>query len=392
MKEESKQVLRILEALKQASKELQTNAASKLLDSDSDSPSPAIKALLELGGAESDSLLAADPQLNALTGHLSDLKSLISTSEVKHGRFTSFLARRVRSHEISRLAGSVEVEIQAWIDRETIVSLTSQLRRFRCLDPAPHEESVIEENLINFRDTLARGFDLSLQDLLLRSRTFAELEWVVCSGDCTKGVRQNAAYALKELVLFNKDVFVGQVLTGGIIKALASMGSKWSMEVLSSLIKAIRSPLVDEIHSNGGIPIIISYLQSSQDSEFNAMAMDCILEIAYFGRKEAIEAMLKEGLIKRLVEMQRSELGGDLIDQSETGKSGKKNEKMLLAKHHPFASCVARFAVQMEVGEGLRQREKRAMKQEVLKRVRETSASDAETATIIAEVLWGSSP
>lgn len=388
--EESKHLFRILEALKQASKELQTNAVL-----DSDSLSPAIKALLELGGTESDSLLAADPQLYTLTCHLSDLKSLISASEIKHGRLTSFLARRVRSHEISRVASSVEAEIQAWIDRETVVSLTSQLRRVRCLDlpPPSHEESLLEENLINFRDTLARGFDLSLQDLLLRSRTFAELEWVVCSGDFTKGVRQNAAYALKELVLFNKDVFVGQVLTGQIIKALASTGSKWSLEVLSSLIKAIRSPLVDEIHSNGGIPIIISYLQSSQDTEFNITAMDCLLEITYFGRKEAIEAMLKEGLIKRLVEMQRSELGGDLIDnQSEAGKSGKKrSEKMFLAKH-PFASCVARFAVQMEVGEGLRQREKRAMKQQVLKRVRESSASDAEAATIIAEVLWGSSP
>jgi len=48
--------------------------------------------------------------------------------------------------------------------------------------------------------------------------------------------------------------------------------------------------------------------------------------------------------------------------------------------------------VQLEVGEGLRQRERRAFKQEILVRVREACVSDAEAATIIAEVLWGSSP
>ncbi|KAJ6372667.1 hypothetical protein OIU76_027061 [Salix suchowensis] len=99
--------------------------------------------------------------------------------------------------------------------------------------------------------------------------------------------------------------------------------------------------------------------------------MDCILEIGYFGRKEAIEAMLTEGLIMKLVELQRSELCGDLID---TGMSDDEKERSRrenkFSESHPFASCVARFAVQLEVGEGLRQREKRAFKQEILKRVK----------------------
>lgn len=119
------------------------------------------------------------------------------------------------------------------------------------------------------------------------------------------------------------------------------------------------------------------------------------------------------------MDLQRSEWGGVLIerekgednDSSSTDEEedrlvndvvgtvekragsnrSKKKKKMFLEKH-PFASCVARFAVQLEVGEGLRQREKRAFKQEILKRVKEASVSDAEAATIIAEVLWGSSP
>ena len=72
-------------------------------------------------------------------------------------------------------------------------------------------------------------------------------------------------------------------------------------------------------------------------------------------------------------------------------KSRDSREKRFL-EWHPFASIVARFAVQLEVGEGLRQREKRAFKLEILSRVRETCSCDAEAATIVAEVLWGSSP
>lgn len=381
MKEESQQILRVLEALKQASQELQANPIGNSVDSDS--PSPAIEALLQLGETESDSILASDPRLSALSRHLSDLKSLVnSLHESKRGRFTSFLTRRVRSNAISRVAGSIEAEIKAWIDREAVRGLTCHLRRLRALETplSSREAAAIEEKLTNFHDKLAQGFDLNFQDLLLRSRIFPELEFVVCSENLPKGVRENAAYALKQLVLFNKDVFVGQVLTGQSIKALVSMRTMCSLEVISRLIRAIKSPLVDILESVGGIPSIITSL-NSDDLGIKINAMECVLEIGYFGRKEAVEAMLNAGLIKMLVELQRSELGGDW----------KKSESGFLEKH-PFASCVTRFSVQMEVGEGLRPSEKRALKQEILKRVREASDSDAEAATIIAEVLWGSSP
>jgi hypothetical protein len=170
------------------------------------------------------------------------------------------------------------------------------------------------------------------------------------------------------------------------------MASWKSMKVLCSLIKSIKSPLVDEIESNGEIPKIISFLDY-KDLHLRVVTMDCILEIGYFGRKEAIEAMLREALIKKLVELQRSKLGGDLIDigMFDAEKERGKGETRFL-ENHPFASCVARFAVQLEVGEGLRQRERRAFKQEILKTVRNACVSNAEAATIVAEVLWGSSP
>eukprot|EP00258_Populus_trichocarpa_P029913 XP_024445932.1 uncharacterized protein LOC18111078 isoform X2 [Populus trichocarpa] len=344
-KEEITRVLKVLEALKQASHELQTLPSTNLTESNS----PAIKALLELE-TESDTILSKDPYLSTLSQHLTKLKSLVDTLQkcCDHG-LRSFLTRRVLIQSISRVAGSIGSEIQAWIDRKSIESLIKGLN-----EPLQTEEDDLVSLLSQFEDRVSQGFN--------------------------------------PLIRFNKDVFAGQVLMGPLIHALVSMASWGSMKVLCSLIKSIKSPLVDEIESNGEIPKIISFLDY-KDLHWRVVAMDCILEIGYFGRKEAIEAMLREGLIKKLMELQRSELGEDLIDmgmfddEKERGKGEKK-----FSESHPFASCVARFAVQLEVGEGLRQRERRAFKQEILKRVREACVSDAEAATVIAEVLWGSSP
>ncbi|CAK9141819.1 unnamed protein product [Ilex paraguariensis] len=407
-KEETQLVLKVLEALKQASHELQANPSTHSAESDSAS---AIKALLELE-TESNSILSNDPHLSNLSKHLTNLKTLIDTlqkSGSRHG-IRSFLSRRVRTHEISRVAGSIESEIQAWIDRETMVNLTRALQQF--LSPAIPLSSSEEDKFLDiidqFRNRLAQGFSSELQDLILKSKVFSDLESVLCGVNFSKRVREKSAYAIADLIKFNKDVFVGQVLMGQTVRALISMGSMASLEVVCSLIKLIKSPLVDDLEANGEIQKIISFL-SLDDLLMKMTAMDCVLEIGYFGRKEAIESMINAGLIKKLVELQRSELGGDLIDlgkfDEEREKKGvevdeferngmgrRENRERRFLESHPFASCVARFAVQLEVGEGLRQREKRAFKQEILKRVREASVSDAEAATIVAEVLWGSSP
>ncbi|XP_061951076.1 uncharacterized protein LOC133674106 [Populus nigra] len=382
-KEEITRVLKVLEALKQASHELQTLPSTNLTESNS----PAIKALLELE-TESDTILSKDPYLSTLSQHLTKLKSLVDTLQkcCDHG-LRSFLTRRVLIQSISRVAGSIESEIQAWIDRESIESLIKGLN-----EPLQTEEDDLVSLLSQFGDRVSQGFNRELQDLVLKSKIFCLLERVLCNPNCSKKVREQCAFVVSALIRFNKDVFAGQVLMGPLIHALVSMASWESMKVLCSLIKSIKSPLVDEIESNGEIPKIISFLDY-KDLHWRVVAMDCILEIGYFGRKEAIEAMLREGLIKKLMELQRSELGEDLIDmgmfddEKERGKGEKK-----FSESHPFASCVARFAVHLEVGEGLRQRERRAFKQEILKRVREACVSDAEAATVIAEVLWGSSP
>lgn len=106
--ETQQQVLKVLEALKQASHELQTHPTP---NSSTDS---AIKALLELE-TESDTILSTDPHLSTLSQHLTYLKTLIDSIEKSAGRrhgLRSFLSRRVSSHAISKVAGEIESEIQ----------------------------------------------------------------------------------------------------------------------------------------------------------------------------------------------------------------------------------------------------------------------------------------
>lgn len=376
-KEDNQQVLKVLEALKQASHELQNKS--------SDSNSSAIKALLELQ-TETDSILSTDPLLSTLSHHLSDLKSLIQTRQNSYGQVSlkSFLTRRASSHEISKVARLIETEIQSWIDREIIENLTISLRR---LDT----DEVLVERIEQFSKRISEGFSRELQDLILKSRVFEALELILFDSSVSNKVRESAGFGIAGLIRFNKDVFVGKVVMGQTIRSLISLSSCASIKVLCSLIKSIKSPLVDEIEANNEIPKIICLL-SSVDHSLVISAVDCVLEMGYYGRKEAIEAMLNEGVIAKLVELQRSELGGDLIDLERFEKGGDKAEIKYL-ENHPFASCVARFAVMLEVGEGLRQREKRAFKQEILKGVREACGDcDAKAATITAEVLWGSSP
>ncbi|KAK9098594.1 hypothetical protein Syun_025639 [Stephania yunnanensis] len=371
---ETKQVMKVLDSLKQASQDLQNNHSNST-----------IEALLELE-SEADPIFSIDPNLSNLSNLLSDLKNhLEELHQLKGHSIGSIIRRRFKTHEISRVAGAIQTQIQAWIDRENIEILVETLQ-------GSDEDENKVRILTQFAERVSQGFNRDLQDLVLKSKVFSVLELTLCDAKSSKRVRESAASAVGALVQFNKDVFVGEVLMGHAVKALIDMGTNCSIKVLCTLIRSIKSPLVDEIEANKETPKIISFL-SSEDLAIKVIAFDCVLEIGYFGRKEAIEAMLEEGLIKRLVELQRSELGGDLIEMGSGHRMGDESSRDMekYLEDHPFASCVARFAIQLEVGEGLRQREKRMLKQVILRRVREACASEAVAATILAEVLWGAS-
>lgn len=383
-----------LEALKTASKNIESNSAAAA-DRTSDGNSPSMKALLELETG-SDDLFSGDPRLSTLSHLLSRLKALASSlhSAAATGGLRSFLRRRSGGHELSRVAGSIGSEIQSWIDRESTDRLVAALTSSEPPAGGSHVDDVRAALLLALEARLkaAHGFDRDLQDVLLRSNAFAAVESTLTDSTASKRVRDCAAAVVLALVEFNKAVFVGHVLMGPTIRTLIAVASPAMLRALNGLIGAVRSPIVDEIHINNDIPKIVALL-SSDDVEIRVLALGTVMEIGYHGRKEAIDDLMEEGIVERLLELQRSELGGALIEAEDGGEGipvgGVRKEERLL-ELRPFASAVARFAIQMEVGDGLRQREKRAVKMEVVRRVREAVSDEVEEATVLAEVLWGS--
>ena len=282
------------------------------------------------------------------------------------------------SSEISKIARSIELEIDSWIDREILRHLISSLRSISI-----SKEDALASLLQSFHDILSRKFNRKLQDLLLRSGIFPTISAVLASNSTPIRIKDLCATAICSMVKFNRDVFVGYVLVGGkgylpVYRSLSKMGTSCSIRVLSFLVSSIKTAIVDELHSDDLLPSLVTFL-SSTDITVAESGLELVLKIAYYARKEAVEVMIGANVVKRLVILQLSERGGSLIEMEE--RSSK-----------PFVSCVKRFAVQIEVGEGMRRREKAEVKGVILGRVKEAVESEADAATIAAEVLWGSSP
>ncbi|CAN1169296.1 hypothetical protein LINPERPRIM_LOCUS19728 [Linum perenne] len=336
-------------------------------------PQPAIDAILELEAEFGDYLLSPDPNLFKLSQFLNDLKTLHRNLQKSGGYgLSSLLRRRITAYRIYQVSFKIVAEIQLYFDRQEIQRLVMTLQE---TEEEDDQVRVMEE----FEKRLSAGFDREFQELVLKAKVFSILESLLCSDSRNRRVREHAARAIVGLVRFNKDVFVGLVLMGSIIRALVSMPTRCSIQVLCALVSLIRTPLIDEMELDGQLPRIVAILGSSQEEpppppSIKSAALDCVCEIAYHGRKEVIEAMLQQGLIKKLVELQRSS-NGDGEDC-----------------RRPFVSCVARFAVQVEVGSGLSRTERRDLKMEIVGRVRDACVSEAEAASILVEVLWGSSP
>lgn len=380
--QENRRVLTLLEELKKASKDLQSNPISLTNNHNSKTT---VEALSKLE-AEAAAVFSTNPIIFNLSRLLCNLKTLLETLEQSQGySLKPLLRRQITNYKISQVAYKMDAEIQAFLDRESVQNLARTLQ-----ESADDDKKV--KALTDFRNRVCQGFDRDYQELVLRAKVFSILESILCDSTCSNWVREEAARVVDGLVKFNKNVFVGLVFMGPTINgALTSIGSCCSIQVLCSLIKFIRTPLIDEMESNGEIPRIIKLL-GSEDLSIRAAALDCILELAYCGRKEVVEEMMiEEKLVEKLMELQRLENGSDVVER-ESGEVCGETESETKVENNPFGRCVASFAVQVEVGEGLSKIEKGEVKLEILRRVREASVSEAESSAIEAEVLWGSSP
>ncbi|GFZ16715.1 hypothetical protein Acr_25g0011240 [Actinidia rufa] len=372
--------LKLLESLKKASKDLQTKPIHIYIYTNL----AAIKTFLELQ-TQLDTVLSTDPSLSNLSQSLSNLKTqLTNLQNSQDYNLVSFFRRQIANYEISKICGTIENEAQAWIDQESIKELVQVLQESK------DEEEKIKV-LTQFEKRVSNCFDRDLQEMILKAKVFPLLESIVSKSKCPKRVCETSARAIVALVRFNKDVFTGLVLMGPIIRTLVSMDSCGSVRVISSLVKLIKSPLVYEMEANGYILRIISLLNSN-DFSLQASVLECVLELAYFTRREAVEEMIQEGVIRRLVELQRVETKGEMGECDGEEMGSKMESEGGFAEDFPFSGCVTRFVVNLEMGEGLEMGEKRQLKQEILRRAREASVSEAEATSLVTEVLWGSSP
>ncbi|KAE8732577.1 Purple acid phosphatase 26 isoform 1 [Hibiscus syriacus] len=373
-------LLSLLKSFQKASKDLQKNPISSTQE-----PQSTIDPFLDLE-KDANLIFNNDPNLFKLSQLLCNLKSLLEKLLKYQGyRLPCILRRQIIKYKIYQVACAIESDIQAYFDRESVQNLVGTLE-----GSADEDEDEKVKVLVEFEKRLSRGFDFHFQDLILKAKIFSILEHLLCDSSCLIRVRDQVALVIASLVRFNKDVFVGLVLMGPTVRALISMSSCCSIRVLSLLIKFIRIPLVDELEAHKEIPRIISLL-SSENVAIQAEAMDCILGIAYYGRREAIEAMLEAGLVEKLVKLQGLEKQSNVDDNGTSNEEMESNEEDYMS-NCPFEGCVARFTMQLESGEMLSKKEKIEFKLEILRRVREASVSEAEIASIVAEVLWGSSP
>ncbi|MQM00438.1 hypothetical protein Taro_033168 [Colocasia esculenta] len=214
---------------------------------------------------------------------------------------------RSKCKEISRVAGSIKSEIQSWIDCESVGRLVSALWKLTWSSsslPAAEEDALVGFLRV-FEERLSRGFNRGLQDVVLRLGAFPTIAAVLATPFVDLRLREGWA-----MVRFNHD------LSSLVLRSLVAMRMPSTMRVLQYLVAAIKIALVDEMHADGQFPGIVGFL-SSPDTNMAVAALDLLLQVAYYVRKEAVDCKIEASIVKWLVVLQRSDLGGSLIEMDE---------------------------------------------------------------------------
>ena len=211
-------VLYVLEALKQASVNLQVHLNSNLVEFNSS----AIKALLELK-TESDALLSKDiyfstlflntsPTSKPLSKPFLDPAGVIASKSSWHGKpqLTPYFSSRRLHRDWNP---SLDWQRTLWKAHE----------HFEDLDGDGGNKDKLVKLLTHIKDQAFQGFNRKLQDLVLKSKVFSLLEKILYNSNCLKSLTEQSAYSIASVIRFNKDVFMDQVLMSLTIPTLLTM-------------------------------------------------------------------------------------------------------------------------------------------------------------------------
>eukprot|EP00250_Pteridium_aquilinum_P012610 c20831_g1_i1 orf=343-1617(+) len=317
------------------------------------------------------------------------------------------ISNTVLGHEVSRIGQSMESKLQSWLDQQGVRELAVVISN--------GSEDACVKAISSFDDMVQKGFDASLQDTILSCGLVEKLAALLEPGAASWSVQKEAAFTLSALLDFNKDIFVSLVLMAKVVENLLKLMDTQPEQnvlilvcVLKSLLSAGQTIIVDEIHYHDGVVKLVNLLDHKSDALKQA-AMDCVFEMAYYGRIEVVEKMFELGVVQKLANLhQSSMITGDpgsvnyeTLSKQERGTDlhpTNGNSPLLKTTQirgnnggetlHPFSNAVTRFALHFAIGTGLRKRERRALKRKFLEQIKEIMQDDAEVANITAEVLW----
>ncbi|MCO5578609.1 hypothetical protein L7F22_032453 [Adiantum nelumboides] len=318
------------------------------------------------------------------------------------------LSNKVRGNEVGRIGQSMESELQSWLDQQRVREVAVIISK------GTEEEQV--QAISSFASVVQKGYNSLLQDTILSAGLVEKLAGLLAPGAASWRVAKEAAFALSALIDFNKDIFVSLVLMAKMVEnILRLMNSEPDDQVLilvsvmKNMLSAGHTIVVDEIFAHTGVSKFVELL----DHELQALqlaAMDCIFELAYYGRVDVVDKLFKLEVVKKLALLQQNapeeelSVGIDYSKQQSTDEESspidmaskclppavslRLQEDAQTVKRNPFADAVIKFALHLSIGTGLRKREKRELKQEFLRQIREVLEDDTEVANITAEVLW----
>ncbi|MCO5583390.1 hypothetical protein L7F22_037300 [Adiantum nelumboides] len=319
--------------------------------------------------------------------------------------YLASVSNTVLGNEVTRIGQSMGSKLQSWLDQQGVRELEEVL--------SSGSEDACLKAISSLKDMVQNGYDPVLQETVLSCGLVEKLAKLLRpNAPVSWNIRKEAAFALCALLDFNKDIFLSLVLMAKVVENLVKLMDTQPEQhlvilvcVLKGFLSAGQTIVVDEFHSQDGVAKIVNLLDHKSQALTHA-AMDCVFEMAYYGRIEVLQEMFKLGVVQKLATLHQSSIIAGGVGYIEKESHSAQERGIVLGNLngnktpegsqagggtsvlHPFSNAVTRFALHFVVGTGLRKRERRALKQEFLKQISEIMHDDAEVANITAEVLW----